>query len=298
MMDRWIHPRVSSDPSSGLSRAATRITARSGVARRMRSRRARRRRNAAGAGNAPDNGLRVGCGWRCWAGAGGGSQAGSVSRGSAIAKLVLPGRLVTRTAPPWAATTASTIARPRPVDEALVVRDRDVSARVNRSNRSGSRSGGMPGPLSVTDTTSRGGVGRVPRRTVCAAGADPPSGSASPTRTVTVAPSGVCLPALESTLASTWCSRCSSPLTSTGSSGSSRTQRCPGRATWASLVASMTSRVMSTGSDASGRPASSRASSSSSSTRTLIRVDSDSTRPSAWVTSSGESPGWRSASSA
>ena len=41
----------------------------------------------------------------------------------------------------------------------------------------------------------------------------------------------------------------------------------------------------------SGRPASSLASSSRSSTSTLILVDSDSTRPSAWVTVSGESPG-------
>ena len=131
----------------------------------------------------------------------------------------------------------------------------------------------------------------MPRRTVSARLPGSPSGSVSLTRTVTVVPSGVCLPALDSTLASTWCSRCSSPLTSTGSSGSSRTQRWPGRATWASLVASMTSRVMSTGSDASGRPASSRASSSSSSTRTLIRVDSDSTRPSAWVTCSGRVAG-------
>ncbi|HEX8005806.1 MAG TPA: hypothetical protein VF482_05180 [Trebonia sp.] len=55
---------------------------------------------------------------------------------------------------------------------------------------------------------------------------------------------------------------------------------------------------MSTGSRLSGRPASSRASSSRSSTSTLIRVDSERTRLSACVTASGDSPGWRSASSA
>ncbi len=114
---------------------------------------------------------------------------------------------------------------------------------------------------------------------------------------MTVVPSGVCRPALLSRLTSTCCSRCSSPGTVTGSSGRSRIQRCPGRATRASLVASMATREMSTGSRSSGRPASSRASSSRSSTRTVIRVDSDRTRRSACVTGSGESPGRRSASS-
>ena len=54
-----------------------------------------------------------------------------------------------------------------------------------------------------------------------------------------------------------------------------------GPAAWASLTASTTIRVTSTCSLSRGRPASSRASSSRSSTRTAIRVASDSTRPSA-----------------
>jgi EmrB/QacA subfamily drug resistance transporter len=225
-------------------------------------------------------------------------SASCASRGSVIVKRVMPGRLVTSTAPPCAATTASTIARPSPVEEALVACDREVSARVNRSNRSGSRSGGTPGPSSVTVSTIRGPGGMAPRLTDPGPVAGSPGGSSPLTATVTVVPSGVCRPALLSTLPSTWRSRCSSPLTSTGSSGSSSIQRWSGLATRESLAASMASRVMSTGSRLSGRPASSLASNSRSSTRTLIRVDSDSTRPSACVTASGESPGCSRPSSA
>ena len=96
---------------------------------------------------------------------------GSASRASTIVKRVMPGRLVTRTAPWWAATTASTMASPSPVDEALVACERDVSARVNRSNRSGSRSAGMPGPLSVTVSTTRGPGGSGAARGRLGAGA-------------------------------------------------------------------------------------------------------------------------------
>ena len=45
-------------------------------------------------------------------------------------------------------------------------------------------------------------------------------------------PAGVCRAALLSRFASTWCSRCSSPGTMTGSSGSSSCQRCDGAAAW------------------------------------------------------------------
>jgi hypothetical protein len=137
----------------------------------------------------------------------------------------MPGRLVTSTAPWWAATTASTIASPSPVEAALAACERDVSARVNRSNRSGSKSAGMPGPSSVTETTSRGAAGSVPCETDSAPAPGSPSGRASLTRTTTVVPSGVCRPALDSRLPSTCRSRCSSPRTSSGSSGSSSTHR-------------------------------------------------------------------------
>src|SRR5262249_60392391 len=56
--------------------------------------------------------------------------AGSVSRGSTIVSRVIPGRLVTSTAPSCAATTASTIASPSPVEVASVTCERDASARV------------------------------------------------------------------------------------------------------------------------------------------------------------------------
>ena len=51
------------------------------------------------------------------------------------------------------------------MDEALLACERDVSARVNRSNRSGSKLAGMPGPLLVTVSTTRGAGGSVPRLT-------------------------------------------------------------------------------------------------------------------------------------
>src|ERR1700753_1375319 len=65
-----------------------------------------------------------------------------------IVNEVRAGRLVTLTVPWWAGTTALTMARPRPVLPAAW--DREESPRTNRSNNSGRRSGGIPGPLSVT----------------------------------------------------------------------------------------------------------------------------------------------------
>jgi hypothetical protein len=92
-----------------------------------------------------------------------------------IANRVIPGRLDTWTAPACAATTASTIASPSPVDDRSLACDRAESALVNRSNSSGSRSAGIPGPSSVTVSTMRGPAGAVPRRTEAI-----PAGAASP----------------------------------------------------------------------------------------------------------------------
>ena len=116
-----------------------------------------------------------------------------------ITKLVRPGRLVTFTLPPWAAVTAWTMARPSPVLPPAL--DRAESPRTNRSNRAGCRSSRDAGAV----------VGH----------AQPTAPGLAPaaTATVTVVPGGVCLAALLSRLASTWCSRCSSPSTWTGSSG-------------------------------------------------------------------------------
>ena len=249
--------------------------------------------------------------------------------------VVWPGRLWTLTVPWCATTTALTMARPSPVLPAA--RDREESPRAKRSNSSGTRSGGTPWPLSVTlsRTAESGAPGPEPpdgcqfpagpdaaagpavavgpavaagragaagfaTATGLWSGDDASSGepSVAATATVTVESGGVCLAALLSRLLRTWRSRSSSPRTISGSSGSSSCHRWDRLATCASLVASMVSRVRSTGSCSSGRPASRRASRRSSSTRTLIRADSDSTRLSACVTSSGTGPRCRRASSA
>ena len=91
-----------------------------------------------------------------------------------MANRVMPGRLVTMMQPPCAATTASTMARPRPVlfPASPAARARPVSPRVNRSNSSGSSSGAMPGPSSVMLSSTRGPAGTTPRWTV----AVPPAG--------------------------------------------------------------------------------------------------------------------------
>ncbi len=79
---------------------------------------------------------------------------------------------------------------------------RPTSPRVNRSNSSGSSSGGMPGPSSVMLSSTRGPAGTTPRCTVAAPAG---TGGAAPRMsvTLTVEPAGVCLPALLSRLAST-----------------------------------------------------------------------------------------------
>jgi hypothetical protein len=63
-------------------------------------------------------------------------------------KTVRPGRLDTSTRPWCASTTAQTMASPSPV--LPPARDLEVSPRVNRSKISGWSSVGIPGPLSVT----------------------------------------------------------------------------------------------------------------------------------------------------
>ena len=152
--------------------------------------------------------------------------------------------------------TASTIASPRPVLPAA----RDLDCRPARTARTGSgcSSGGMPGPSSATLEPGRaagriggdrdghrgpgGGVlGRVAEQ-VREYLAQPVLVAAYLHRLVRAAPAA------------------------TGG---------PGAAARASLVASIASRVRSTGCARSGRPASSRASSSRSSTSPLILADSD-----------------------
>ena len=139
----------------------------------------------------------------------------------------------------------------------------------------------MPGPSSVTVSTAS------------------PASPASTARAVeTVVPGGVWVRALARRLASTWCSRVSSPATWTASGGRSRRQRWSGPAACASPTTSTTSADRSTGVTSSGRPSSSRASSSRSSTRVVIRALSDSTRRSACATSGGTSSRPRRVSSA
>ena len=100
---------------------------------------------------------------------------------------------------------ASTMDSPRPVlPEAC---DRAPSARTNRSNTCGTISGEMPGPVSTTDNV-----------TALAA-------RSSETSVVITVPGGVWARAFASRFASAWCSRCSSPQTTTGSSNSSSYQR-------------------------------------------------------------------------
>src|SRR5690606_18330098 len=65
------------------------------------------------------------------------------ARGRWTVNSVRPGRLVAVTVPPWAAVTARTIARPRPV--LPLSRDRGVAPRANRSEMGGRRPGGGPG---------------------------------------------------------------------------------------------------------------------------------------------------------
>lgn len=96
-------------------------------------------------------------------------------------KAVRPGTLSTWMVPRWAATTAYTMDRPRPVLPAA--RERELSPRAKRSKIFGSSSGGMPGPASTTHSRAWVAV-----RVTC---------------TVTAVPSGVCVRAFASRLAST-----------------------------------------------------------------------------------------------
>src|SRR5438270_9250958 len=119
-------------------------------------------------------------------------DAGPVSTpGNRTMNAVRPGRLSTDTEPWCPLTTAETMASPSPVLPAA--REREESPRANRSNTLRSRSAGMPGPLSTTDSTAS-----LPGATV--------------TEVVTVVPGGVWVRALLSRLASAWCSRCTSPV--------------------------------------------------------------------------------------
>jgi hypothetical protein len=103
--------------------------------------------------------------------------------------------------PPCAPATAATIARPRPV--LPLVCPRELSPRANRSNAVGRIDSGTPGPSSLT--------------AICTT----PATSGRVTASVTVVPVGVCTRAFVSRLATTWCNRNPSPITTTGSSGSS-----------------------------------------------------------------------------
>jgi len=107
-----------------------------------------------------------------------------------------------------------------------VVRARDSSPRVKRSNRVGRSFLGMPGPLSSTDM-------RTPS-------------SMRLSEVTTGVPAGVCVRALLKRFAMTWCRRAGSPTISTGSLGSFMSHSWSGLAAWASLTALMTIMVRST----------------------------------------------------
>ena len=116
------------------------------------------------------------------------------------------------------------------------------------------------------------------------------------TRAVTVVPGGVRVRALVSRLPTTWCNRSASPVTSTGSSGTSSAHRCSGPAACASATASTTTCATSTyrqiERDCRERPAW-PATACRRRGRTSAR-DADSTRSIAWVISAGSSARERS----
>ena len=77
------------------------------------------------------------------------------SAGSEIRTVApIPSSLAIATVPPWAAAMARTIARPSPAPPPL----RPSSARVKRSNASGSNSGGKPSPASETSSSAPSSV--------------------------------------------------------------------------------------------------------------------------------------------
>ena len=211
-----------SGESSGLARQSGGATG-----RRSRSRRALR--CGAGAGDEgrrapmPRRCGRLGrpCGQSC--GAPVRRQAGRQRQGE---RRCRPGRLSTSTSPPCACTTAARSRAP-----ARCCRRRGSgteSPRAKRSKISRRRLRGDARPVVVHR-----------QHDVVAVRDGRP--------TVTVVPGGVCVRALDSRFASTWCSRCSSPGTVTGSAGRSSRQWCSGPATRASLTASTSSATRSTG---------------------------------------------------
>ena len=132
--------------------------------------------------------------------------------------VVDPGVERRATEPPCAAVIACTRDRPRPAPP-----DGSGAGRVAAGE-----------PLE--------GVLRAGRRAARARRRGPRPASRRPRArrppTVTVVPAGVCRRALLSRLVTTWCSRCSSPVASTGSSGRSSRQRWSGATTRASPTAS------------------------------------------------------------
>jgi len=115
----------------------------------------------------------------------------------------------------WAVTIAVTMASPSPVLPAE--REREASPRAKRSNTCGCSVGGMPGPSSMTVSSTVAGD--------------------AVSLVVTVVPVGVWVRALASRFATTWCRRAASPVTITGSSGRSRVQWWSRPAAEASLTA-------------------------------------------------------------
>ena len=109
--------------------------------------------------------------------------------GNRTVKAVWPGREATVTVPPWASTIEATMARPNPLEP--ISRDRALSARTNLPNRFGRIASGMPGPSSLIVNYTIGSAGSA----------------ADATEVVTVTPSGVCILALDSRLATNCCSR-------------------------------------------------------------------------------------------
>ena len=94
----------------------------------------------------------------------------------------MPDTLRTSIVPPWALTTAATMARPSPVLPPRL--ERDESPRANRSKISGCSHAGIPGPSSATVRTA-------------------PPESSTTNDVVTEVPGGVWVLALARRLAST-----------------------------------------------------------------------------------------------
>ena len=143
------------------------------------------------------------------------------------------------------------------------LRERALSPRANRSQTAACDWAGIPGPSSVTVSSASCRV------------------FAAPGRRSRLCPSACALGALVSRFASTWCSRCWSPVTVTGSTGRSRTHLWP-RARDACVVGDVDREPGKVNLLVCERPARIElASSSRSSTSLLIRADSASTRLSA-----------------